>query len=203
MGNVTWDFFLPLYNRIVKKKKKKKKKEKDYGQHRKPTAVRGIRNTVPILFANFNTLNISWLGVRSLVREHLLCHVQVNCNTAATRPHYYKFSRLGFISKQNMRLDEPCVSNKLDTETNKTRLTPNSSSSVKVKLFLCLIKHHAMKTYWGVEPYHHALLTSVALVEAGGHLHAQTFYPGGKEPLVPIRKEAEWAPEPVWTQGWR
>jgi hypothetical protein len=30
---------------------------------------------------------------------------------------------------------------------------------VKVKS-LCLTKHHAMKTYWGVEVYLHALLTS-------------------------------------------
>jgi hypothetical protein len=31
---------------------------------------------------------------------------------------------------------------------------------VKVKVFLCLTKHHAMKTYWGVEVYFHAFLTS-------------------------------------------
>jgi hypothetical protein len=31
---------------------------------------------------------------------------------------------------------------------------------VKVKLSLCLTKHHAMKTYWGVEVYLHTFLTS-------------------------------------------
>jgi hypothetical protein len=30
----------------------------------------------------------------------------------------------------------------------------------KVKLSLCLTKHHAMKTYWGMEVYLHAFLTS-------------------------------------------
>jgi hypothetical protein len=30
---------------------------------------------------------------------------------------------------------------------------------LKVKLSLCLTKHHAMKTYWGVEAYLHAFLT--------------------------------------------
>jgi hypothetical protein len=31
---------------------------------------------------------------------------------------------------------------------------------VKVKLSLCLNKHHAMKAYWGVEVERHAFLTS-------------------------------------------
>jgi hypothetical protein len=31
---------------------------------------------------------------------------------------------------------------------------------VKVKLSLCLTMHHEMKTYWGVEVYLHAFLTS-------------------------------------------
>jgi hypothetical protein len=31
---------------------------------------------------------------------------------------------------------------------------------VKVKLSLCLTKHHVMKTYWGVEVYLHAFLIS-------------------------------------------
>jgi hypothetical protein len=31
----------------------------------------------------------------------------------------------------------------------------------KVKLSLCLTKHHAMKTYWGVEEELHAFLTSI------------------------------------------
>jgi hypothetical protein len=31
---------------------------------------------------------------------------------------------------------------------------------IKVKLSLCLTKHHAMKTYWGMEVWLHAFLTS-------------------------------------------
>jgi hypothetical protein len=31
---------------------------------------------------------------------------------------------------------------------------------IKVKLSLCLTKHHVMKTYWGVEVQRHAVLTS-------------------------------------------
>jgi hypothetical protein len=56
---------------------------------------------------------------------------------------------------------------------------------VKVKLSLSLTKHHAIKTYWGVEVYLHAFLTS-ALDEASGQLHAPAALPPGKEPLVPI-----------------
>jgi hypothetical protein len=51
---------------------------------------------------------------------------------------------------------------------------------VKVKLSLCLTKHHAMKTYWG----------------SGGQLHAPAVLPPGKEPLVSIGYEVRWAPEP-------
>jgi hypothetical protein len=39
----------------------------------------------------------------------------------------------------------------------------------KVKLSLCLIKHHVMKTYWGVEVYLHAFLNSAL---HGGELPA-------------------------------
>jgi hypothetical protein len=31
---------------------------------------------------------------------------------------------------------------------------------VNVKLSLCLTKHYAMKTYWGIEVQHHTFLTS-------------------------------------------
>jgi hypothetical protein len=37
---------------------------------------------------------------------------------------------------------------------------PPYLSRIKVKLSLCLTKHHAMKTYWGVEIQLHALLIS-------------------------------------------
>jgi hypothetical protein len=50
---------------------------------------------------------------------------------------------------------------------------------------VCLTKHHAMKTYWGVEVYLYALLTSALY---GGEWSASR--PGrltqGKETLVPI-----------------
>jgi len=32
--------------------------------------------------------------------------------------------------------------------------------NIKVNLSLCLIKHHVMKTYWGVEVQLHAFLTT-------------------------------------------
>jgi hypothetical protein len=49
-----------------------------------------------------------------------------------------------------------------------------------------------MKLYVGVDVKIHVFLTS-ALV--GGEWSAS---PSGKEPLLPIGHEAEWAPEPVW-----
>jgi hypothetical protein len=39
-------------------------------------------------------------------------------------------------------------------------------------------------------------------MEVSGQLHASTALPPGREPLVPIGKEAGWAPELVWAQ-WR
>jgi hypothetical protein len=41
----------------------------------------------------------------------------------------------------------------------------HTPDSIKLKLSVCLIKHHAMKTYWGVEIKAHKILTS-ALDEA-------------------------------------
>jgi hypothetical protein len=55
----------------------------------------------------------------------------------------------------------------------------------KVKFFLCLTKHHAMKTYWGVEVQLHAFLTS-ALEEVSGQLHAPAALPPVKDLPVPI-----------------
>jgi hypothetical protein len=40
-------------------------------------------------------------------------------------------------------------------------------------------------------------------MEVSGHLHAPASLPPRKEPLVPIGKEAGWAPEPFWTRWWR
>jgi hypothetical protein len=37
-------------------------------------------------------------------------------------------------------------------------------------------------------------------MEVSGQLHAPAALPPGKETLVHIVQEAEWAPEPFWTQ---
>jgi hypothetical protein len=41
----------------------------------------------------------------------------------------------------------------------------------KVKLPLCLIKHHVMKTYWGMEVWLHTFLTSVHIGQLYIYLH--------------------------------
>jgi hypothetical protein len=41
------------------------------------------------------------------------------------------------------------------------RKSKTIAGKVKVQLSLCLTKYHAMKTYWGVEVYHHAFLTLI------------------------------------------
>jgi hypothetical protein len=55
----------------------------------------------------------------------------------------------------------------------------------KVKLSLCLTKHHAMKTYWGVEVQLHTFFTSAL---GGGERSASRpgHFTAGKEFLVPI-----------------
>jgi hypothetical protein len=40
-------------------------------------------------------------------------------------------------------------------------------------------------------------------MEVSGQLHAPAALPPGKEPLVPIRYEAGWAPEPFWTRWFK
>jgi len=40
-------------------------------------------------------------------------------------------------------------------------------------------------------------------MDVSGQLHAPAALLLGKEPLVPIGWEAEWAPEPVWTWWWQ
>jgi hypothetical protein len=70
----------------------------------------------------------------------------------------------------------------------------------KVKVSLCLTKHHAMKAYWrsrGIAP---RILDLSAKMEVSGHLHAPAALSPGKEPVVPIGKEAGWAVEPFWTR---
>jgi hypothetical protein len=61
---------------------------------------------------------------------------------------------------------------------------------VKVKLSLCLTKHHAMKMYWGVEVQLHGFLT---LVLDGGEWSAS--HPGRFTPR-------ERAPGTHWIGGW-
>jgi hypothetical protein len=46
----------------------------------------------------------------------------------------------------------------------------------RVKLFLCLTKHYAMKAYGEVDVYIHAALTS-PIVGGGGQLHAPAILP--------------------------
>jgi hypothetical protein len=61
---------------------------------------------------------------------------------------------------------------------------------------LRLTKHHAIKTYGGVNVYLHAFLTS-ALDELSSQLHAPaSLYP------IPTGQEGVWAPEPV-SMRWR
>jgi hypothetical protein len=65
----------------------------------------------------------------------------------------------------------------------------NNSEVIKVKLSLCLTKHHAMKTYWGVEVQLHALTSALD----GGEWLASR--PGRFTPR-------ERAPGTHWIGGW-
>jgi hypothetical protein len=70
---------------------------------------------------------------------------------------------------------------------------------VKVKLSLCLAKHHAMKTYWGsgdVAPHVLNLGTRWRWVVS---FTPRPFYSQGKS-LVAIGEEAGRAPKPLWTR---
>jgi hypothetical protein len=69
----------------------------------------------------------------------------------------------------------------------------------KVKLSLCLIKYHAMKTYGRMEVQLHASLTST--LDGGKWSASQpgSFTPGEKTP-VPNGYESGSDSEPVWTR---
>jgi hypothetical protein len=56
---------------------------------------------------------------------------------------------------------------------------------VKVKLSLCLTKHHAMKTYWGSGGVVHAFLTSVLVGGEWSNSRTGRFTLGERTP-VPI-----------------
>jgi len=51
---------------------------------------------------------------------------------------------------------------------------------VKIKLLLCLTKHHSLKTYGGVEVQPHAFQ-----MEVSGQLHAPAALPPRKESMLP------------------
>jgi hypothetical protein len=54
--------------------------------------------------------------------------------------------------------------------------------NVKVKLSLCLIKHHGMKKYVGVEIYFHTFLTSILDGSEWSASHQGIFTPGENVP---------------------
>jgi hypothetical protein len=68
---------------------------------------------------------------------------------------------------------------------NRTR-TLRSRGKVKVKLFLCLTKHHAMKTYWGSGDVTPRILDFGTRWRMCGQFHALAALPPGKEPSVPV-----------------
>jgi hypothetical protein len=57
-----------------------------------------------------------------------------------------------------------------------------------------------MKTYEGVDVEHVSLTSTLAGVEWSASRPGRLTL--GKEPLVPIRVEAGWVPEPIWTDLW-
>jgi hypothetical protein len=65
-----------------------------------------------------------------------------------------------------------------------------------VKLFLCLIKHHTVKMYGGVEIWLHVLY-SWYLMEMSGQLHAPGALSMGKQPLVSVLQNV-CVPEKIW-----
>jgi hypothetical protein len=56
----------------------------------------------------------------------------------------------------------------------------------KIKLSLCLTKHHAMKAYWGVEVYLHTFFDLGTRWRRVVSFTPQPLYPQGKSPLYPL-----------------
>jgi len=77
------------------------------------------------------------------------------------------------------------------------KVPENLGIKVNVKLSLCLIKHDAIKTYWGSGDKHALHVLTSGLDGMSFQFHAPTAIPA-----VSIAQEAMWAPEPVWT-WWR
>jgi len=72
---------------------------------------------------------------------------------------------------------------------------------VKAKLSLCLTKHHAIKTYWGIGD----IYISPRILDLGTRWRRVVrltlrplYHPGTKPPQL-TACEVGWAPEPVWT----
>jgi hypothetical protein len=70
-------------------------------------------------------------------------------------------------------------------------------SAVKVKLSLCLVKHHVKNMYSEVEVQLHVLASALDGGEWWISLPGR-FIPSQKPPVT-IGQKVGWAPEPVWT----
>jgi hypothetical protein len=70
-------------------------------------------------------------------------------------------------------------------------LDENVKVKAKVKLSLCLNKHHAMKTYWGVEVKLHAFLTLAPHGDEWSASFPGSFTPQGKIPRYPLGRRQE------------
>jgi hypothetical protein len=96
---------------------------------------------VGTLLTPLNVASLNYAGLSILKTEILLRHLPtVGCKAVIWRLHemYLAFVLMAVINETKpaecgMRIDHK----------RKVR--------VKVKFFLCLTKHHAMKAYWGVE----------------------------------------------------
>jgi hypothetical protein len=70
----------------------------------------------------------------------------------------------------------------------------NCTIGLFIKLSVCLIKLHDIKTNGKEEIQLHSFLMEVSV-----QLHALATLSPGKEPLDLTEQESEWDPEPVWS----